>query len=113
MELGIYDIIKGVSSTPKSISLRRTLGKLTFNVNKHANKIQVREAVEKIWGVKVDNVRMVMLHGKVKQVRRRSYSKPDLKKAIVTLKEGFSIDLPDHYESVGLHEQAAGTQGGE
>ena len=73
----------------------------------------MRQAVEKIWGVKVDNVRMIMLHGKVKQVRRRSYRKPDLKKAIITLKEGYTIALPQQYESMGVHDQAVAMQGGE
>lgn len=113
MELGIYDIIKGVIVTPKSIVLQKSQGKFTFNVNKNANKIQVKRAIEEIWNVKVDTVRTVNLHGKLKRVKRKTYRKSDVKKAIITLKEGYSISLPHQYESMGVSSAANTIQGGE
>jgi large subunit ribosomal protein L23 len=101
MELNIYDIIKGIVSTPKSLLLQRKFGQLTFKVNKLSNKIMIKEAVEKIWDVKVDKVRITLLKGKARKSGKRAYTKSDLKKAMVTLKPGYKIALPDQYESIG------------
>lgn len=113
MALGIYDVIQGTITTPKTLLLRKKHGKITFAVNKLANKSMVREAVEKIWDVKVRDVRIVNVRGKVKVIKRRSYKKPDLKKALVTLKPGYKIDLPEQYESMGVSESETAPKGGE
>ncbi len=102
MELNIYDVIKRSITTPKSIDLQKRLGQLTFEVNKVANKIMVRNAVEKIWNVKVDKVRIVNLKGKNKEFARKTFKSPGMKKAIVTLKQGNTIDLPSNFESMGV-----------
>jgi large subunit ribosomal protein L23 len=102
MELSIYDIIKGIVSTPKSILLRKKLGKVTFWVTRLANKSMIHRAVERIWNVKVDNVRIINLHGKTKTVGRKVFAMADKKKAIVTLKKGYKIDLPEQFETMGI-----------
>ncbi len=107
MELTIYDIIKGVISTPKSLALRQKYGKITFRVHTESNKIEIRKAIEKIWNVKVEDVRIVHLHGKNKMVKRRSYQTSAVKKAIITLKKGYNIDLPEQYETMGVSEAVA------
>ena len=107
MELSVYDVIKGIIATPKSLFLRKHLGKITFEVNQHANKIIVREAVEKIWNVKVRDVRILNQPGKRKIVKKREYILPDKKKAIITLKPGYFIDLPDQIESIGVQHQVS------
>ena len=61
--------------------------KYTFIVKKDANKIQIKEAVEKIFGVKVEKVNTVSCKGKLKRMGRNAGYTPDRKKAIVTLKE--------------------------
>jgi large subunit ribosomal protein L23 len=66
-------------------------GKYTFVVALHANKIEVRQAVETIWGVKVAKVNTMRVRGKVHRVGRFAGRRPDWKKAIVTLKPGESI----------------------
>ncbi len=104
MELGIYDIIKGTISTPKSILLRKKLGTITLRVNKLANKVMIRGAVEKIWNVKVKNVRIINLPGKSKMVGRIQHYRADTKKALVSLMPGYKIDLPDQFESMGINE---------
>jgi large subunit ribosomal protein L23 len=104
MELSIYDIIKRKLATEKSQDMFRKFGKLTFEVHKAANKIMVREAVEKIWDVKVDNVRIVSCPGKNKVFARKNFKSPDRKKAIITLKKGYKIDLPGHFETMGVPE---------
>ncbi|HBS47944.1 TPA: 50S ribosomal protein L23 [Candidatus Dependentiae bacterium] len=105
MELNIFDVIKGTISTTKSLEQRRTLGKITFLVNNAANKILVRDAVKKIWKVEVDTVRIINLHGKNKTSGRRSFVSSDVKKAIVTLKKGYKIDLGDQFETMGLKKE--------
>jgi large subunit ribosomal protein L23 len=102
MELNIYDIIKSIISTPKSLDLRKKYGKITFEVNKFANKVMIRNAVESIWSVKIRDVRVLNRTGKNRIVKKKSFKMSDTKKAIITLKPGFKIDLPDQFESVGL-----------
>jgi len=104
MELSIYDIIKRRIITEKSTDLFKELGQITFEVNKHANKIMVRDAVEKIWQVKVDKVRMVTCPGKSKVFAKKTFKAPDKKKAVITLKKGYKIDLPEQFETMGVSE---------
>ena len=101
MELNIYDIIKAPIISSKSIDLYKRLGQITFEVNKFANKIMVKNAVEKIWDVKVDKVRVINLPGKNKIFARRAFQSPGKKKAIVTLKKGYKVEIPGMFESVG------------
>jgi len=105
MELTIYDVIKGTISTPKSLELRQKYGKITFHVHNESNKIMVREAVEKIWDVKVADVKIINLHGKQRKASRKSYTTATVKKAIVSLKSGYKIDLPDQFESMGAAQE--------
>jgi len=101
MELSIYDIIKKPVITSKSVEMFQKLGKVTFEVNMHANKLVVRHAIEKIWNVKVENVRILIRKGKNKTFSRRSFLTSSKKRAIVTLKEGYRIDLPSMFETMG------------
>ena len=59
----------------------------TFIVKKDANKTQIKQAVEKIFGVKVEKVNTVTCKGKLKRMGRHEGYTPDRKKAVVTLKE--------------------------
>lgn len=66
----------------------------TFKVSIGANKIQIRRAVEAAFGVQVQKVNTLRIKGKRKRLRHKEQGKrPDWKKAIVTLKEGQSINL--------------------
>ena len=98
MELSIYDIIKRTVISSKSIELYQKAGKLTFEVNKAANKPLIRNAVEKIWNVKVANVRVLNVAGKNKIFMRRKFKSSDKKKAIITLKKGYKIEIPGMME---------------
>ena len=106
MELSIYNVIKKIMITEKSTDLFKRLGKLTFEVHLHANKVMIKEAVAKIWNVKVDNVRVVTVPGKSKIFARRPFTTSERKKAIVTLKKGYKIDLPQ-FETMGITESAS------
>ncbi len=67
--------------------------KYFFSVQKNANKIQIRKAVEDIYKVKVMSVNTQMVPGKLKRVRTQLGKTPDWKKAVVTLKAGQKIEL--------------------
>jgi len=86
-----YDIIKALIRTEKSTAYE-PLGKYLFLVDKSSNKIQIKQAVEQIYKVKVKDVNTFILRGKLKRVRYQVGKTPDFKKAIVTLKEGQKID---------------------
>jgi len=101
MDMSLYEVIKSICMTGKSQLMFHKFGKITFEVNKLANKVLVRDAVQKIWDVKVDNVRVINLPGKRKVFARRVFDTPGKKKAIVTLKKGYKIDLPGQFESMG------------
>jgi large subunit ribosomal protein L23 len=101
MELNVYDIIKRPVITSKSIELYKKLGKITFEVHKLANKINIKDAIEKIWSVKVDKVCVMNVAGKVKTFARREFTTSDHKKAIVTLKKGYKIEIPGMLETMG------------
>jgi large subunit ribosomal protein L23 len=62
-------------------------------VARDANKIQVKQAVEAIFNVKVDSIRTLRVHGKPKRMGRYAGHRSDWKKAIVTLKKGQTIEL--------------------
>jgi large subunit ribosomal protein L23 len=63
-----------------------------FSVAKDASKFEVKKAVEKMFEVKVQNVRLLNVHGKLKRVGRKYGKTKDWKKAYVRLKEGFDIN---------------------
>ena len=97
----MYDLIKRAIITEKSLELFNKFGKVTFEVDKAANKSMVRNAVEKIWSVKVDNIAIINLKGKNKLYARRPFSSSGRKKAIITLKKGYKIDLSGQFETMG------------
>ena len=67
-------------------------GKYTFIVDPRANKTEIKIAVEKVFGVKVDSVNTINRKGKVRRTRQGLGKRKDTKRAIVTLREG-SIDI--------------------
>ena len=64
-----------------------------FEVDRHANKVEVRKAIEQLYGVKVRHVRTMWRHGKAKRWRSKRILRSDWKRAAVTLVEGDVIDL--------------------
>ncbi|MDD4894288.1 MAG: 50S ribosomal protein L23 [Candidatus Omnitrophica bacterium] len=85
-----HDIIKALLRTEKS-TVYEPDAKYLFLVNKTANKIQIKRAVEEIYKVKVKAVNTLISCGKLKKVRYQLGRTPDLKQAVVTLKEGQKI----------------------
>jgi large subunit ribosomal protein L23 len=74
--------------TEKSTLVKENLRTVTFKVLCDANKIEIKDAVEKIFKVKVQSVRTANFHGKKRRQGRYVGRRPDWKKAYVTLKEG-------------------------
>jgi large subunit ribosomal protein L23 len=79
--------------TEKSTTLRESLNKVCFAVHPSANKIDVKTAVERMLNVKVVDVNMLRVRGKIKRLGRFAGRKPNWKKAIVTLKTGEKLDI--------------------
>jgi large subunit ribosomal protein L23 len=83
-----YSVIKGPCLTEKGDQLQENYGKAVIEVDMKANKVEIKEAVEQIFNVKVANVRTVKVRGKQKRVGKYMGRTPDWKKAYITLKEG-------------------------
>ncbi|MDR1124377.1 MAG: 50S ribosomal protein L23 [Elusimicrobiota bacterium] len=88
----IYETIRKPLLTEKSLILRDSDNCYVFVVEKNASKYDIREAVESIFSVHVEKVATLPLRGKVKKMGRFAGKRPDLKKALVTLKKGDKID---------------------
>ena len=71
----------------------QTLNKITVEVSKNSNKVEIKNAFESIFGVKVKQVNTSHVRGRSKRVGRYSGTTSSYKKAIITLAEGQSLDL--------------------
>lgn len=89
-----YQVLCGPCLTEKSDLLREKHGKITFKVDPDAGKIEIKQAIERLFKVKVDTIRTVAVKGKKKRVGRTLGKRSDWKKAYVTLSEG-SINFLD------------------
>ena len=87
-----YDIIVSPVITEKATNLSE-LNKVVFRVAPKATKPQIKEAVEKLFEVKVKSVNTLVTKGKAKMFRGQRGQRSDVKKAIVTLEEGQTIDV--------------------
>ncbi|KRE14958.1 50S ribosomal protein L23 [Bosea sp. Root381] len=87
-----YDVIRGPVITEKATMLSEH-NKVVFKVAKTATKPQIKAAVEKLFDVKVKSVNTLVTEGKMKVFRGRLGQRSDVKKAVVTLEEGHSIDV--------------------
>ena len=86
------EILKAPVITEKS-EIAKEAGKYTFKVDPKANKLEIKEAIEKLFNVKVTAIRTINVKPKKKRVGRYSGLTNRTKKAIVTLQEGQTIDL--------------------
>lgn len=87
------DVIKAPIITEKTATLSQNGRVYTFSVDPRANKTQIKRAVEKIFDVKVESVNTINVKPRKKRVGRYYGLTNRKKKAIVTLKEGSSIEL--------------------
>ncbi|AUC53147.1 MAG: 50S ribosomal protein L23 [Sagittula sp.] len=87
-----YDVIRKPIITEKS-TMASEHGAVVFEVAIDANKPQIKEAVEALFGVKVKAVNTTITKGKVKRFRGKTGKRRDVKKAYVMLEEGNTIDV--------------------
>lgn len=91
-DLRHYDVIVSPAITEKS-TMASEFNQVVFNVARKATKPQIKAAVEALFGVKVTAVNTLLRKGKVKRFRGTVGKQSDVKKAVVTLAEGQSIDV--------------------
>ena len=87
-----YDVVRKPIITEKT-TMASEYGAVVFEVAIDANKPQIKEAVEGLFGVKVKAVNTTITKGKVKRFRGQLGKRKDVKKAYVTLEEGNTIDV--------------------
>jgi large subunit ribosomal protein L23 len=92
MKLSLYDVILAPAVTEKSTAASEH-NKVVFKVKRDATKPEIKEAVEALFNVKVKAVNTLLRKGKTKRFRGVKGRQQDVKKAIVTLMEGHSIDV--------------------
>jgi large subunit ribosomal protein L23 len=92
----MYEVLRRPLITEKSTLLQEKQRSVCFEVHRDATKPEIKKAVETLFGVKVQDVRVANVHGKVKRQGRYVGRRPDWKKAYVTLREGErTIDYGD------------------
>ena len=87
-----YTVIQSLLNTEKGTKQQAAHNQYLFKVQKTANKIEIRKAVEEIYKVKVESVNTSIVPGKLKRVRRELGKTAEWKKALVTLKHGQKIE---------------------
>lgn len=88
-----HDIIIRPLLTEKTNIQKDAFNQVTFEVNRHANRVQIRKAIENIFNVGVESVQTMHIRGKLKRRGRILGKRKDWKKAIVKLRQGDRIDF--------------------
>ena len=91
----LHQVIKKILLTEKSNLDREAANKYHFEVDRRANKVEIGQAVEKLFKVKVTQVRVIQVLGKKKRMGRVTGQKSSWKKAIVTLAQVSRIDVAE------------------
>lgn len=89
----LYTVIRKPCLTEKANTLQEGNNQIVLQVAPAANKIEIKQAVEAMFNVKVDQVRTMNMHGKKKRLGRHLGQRADWKKAVVTLAEGHTLDF--------------------
>ena len=88
----IFDVLKAPKMTEKTLSLKEQTNQFAFEVNPRANKVQIKDCIEKTFKVSVLGVRTMNVRGKKKRMGKYQGYKSSWKKALVTLKQGETIE---------------------
>jgi large subunit ribosomal protein L23 len=94
VDISHYDVVLAPHITEKSTLLSEQ-NAVVFKVANDATKPQIKAAIEALFGVSVTGVNTIVQKGKSKKWKGRPYTRSDMKKAIVTLAEGQSIDVTE------------------
>lgn len=87
------DVVQGPIITEKGTLVNEQGNQVVFRVHPRANKVEIRQAVESLFKVRVEKVRTTRQLGKMRRVGKHMGRRPDWKKAYVTLAEGSRIDF--------------------
>jgi large subunit ribosomal protein L23 len=87
------NIIRRPVITEKATHLKEKENKYAFEVERNSNKIEIKKAIEEIFKVTVEDVHTYITHGKIRTRGRFKGRRPDLKRAVVRLKKGDSIEF--------------------
>ena len=88
-----YEIIRRPLITEKTNIQKEAANQVTFEVDRKANRVEIRRAIERIFNVRVEKVRTLQVRGKIKRRGRFLGKRRDWKKAVVTLKPGERIEF--------------------
>lgn len=88
-----YAVLDAPVITEKATALKDQANQIVFRVDRRANKVEIRKAVEKLFNVTVQTVNTMTIKGKPKRVGRHVGRRSDYKKAVVTLSPGHKIDF--------------------
>ncbi len=91
--MDMYQVIKKPLITEKGNKLKEQLNQVSFRVDRRANKIEIRQAVEVLFKTEVVEVKTMSVKGKKRRVGRNVGKRPDWKKAVVTLAPGKTIEF--------------------
>jgi large subunit ribosomal protein L23 len=91
--MNYHDIIIKPLMTEKTNAQKELYNQVSFEVDRRANRIEIKQAIEKVFGVRVSAVRTIQVKGKVKSRGRISGKRKDWKKAMVTLVAGERIEF--------------------
>jgi large subunit ribosomal protein L23 len=89
----LYDILRKPLVTEKTTAMKSEGRKVALEVARWANKTQIKEAAQKLFGVSVDAVNTSIVRGKDKRVGKSMGRRSNWKKAVLTLKEGSDLDV--------------------
>ncbi|MBI1947794.1 MAG: 50S ribosomal protein L23 [Deltaproteobacteria bacterium] len=89
----LYHVIKKPIVTEKASALKAEANKVVFAVDRRANKLDVKKAIESLFEVKVTDVQTMVFRGKHKRVGSSQGMRQNWKKAVVTLAEGTDLDV--------------------
>ena len=93
MSLSKYDVLVSPVITEKAMRNQAENNEYTFQVDKRANKVDIKNTVESIYNVTVESVRVMNVRGKMKRVRQIPGRTASWKKGVVKLKAGDKIDF--------------------
>ncbi len=88
-----YQVVKRPLFTEKGSHLKESENKVLVEVDRDANKIEIKKAIEEIFKVKVEKVATIKSHGKWKRMGKSIGKRQDRKKAVITLKKGEKLDF--------------------
>ena len=90
--MNLFDVLRAPKMSEKTLSLKEEANQFAFEVDQRATKIQIKESIEKSFKVTVLKVRTMNVRGKKKRLGRYQGLKSSWKKALVSLKEGDTIE---------------------